>query len=372
MSAAMRYPQRQPPLWFCLGLPVLMLMCTVAIYQHGQSAAEASAEADLIDGKFAGDTSYTQGSGGGGEGPMKMKHPGPGPGPGPGPAVERPATVIREGNHDEYLAVCLYVRNQAQDLPEFFQHHYYEMGIRRFYVMDDRSEPPMSHYMDRYGIPEEAMEFIHFDTTTDKSQGTQTEMDNACAHTYGVNNTWIAFINADEFLDTPGDETLEDILRNLEATQPDAGALGINWAVHTSSHQLTHVESVRKTYLECVWDDPDHDGEGSESKYFKSIVRQDAYENPMNPHKFNLKPGFVTVGELGDEITHYAFRQPITRDRIAVHQYALKSFEDYADKITRNANKWEFWNLIEYQLPHQACAEMLKYFPATLNRDGYW
>lgn len=72
-----------------------------------------------------------------------------------------PATIIREGDHDEYLAVCLFVRDQAQDMVEFFQHHYYEMGIRRFYVMDDGSDPPMSHYMDRFGIPEEAVDFIH-------------------------------------------------------------------------------------------------------------------------------------------------------------------------------------------------------------------
>lgn len=28
-----------------------------------------------------------------------------------------------------------------------------------------------------------------------------------------------------------------------------------------------------------------------------------------NPHKFNLNPGFVTVGEHGDVVNHYAFRR---------------------------------------------------------------
>lgn len=84
-----------------------------------------------------------------------------------------PATIVREGNHDEYLAVCLFVRDQAQDLVEFFQHHYYEMGIRRFYVMDDGSNPPMSHYMDKFGIPEEAVDFIHSEIQTSIPQGMQ-------------------------------------------------------------------------------------------------------------------------------------------------------------------------------------------------------
>lgn len=93
----------------------------------------------------------------------------------------------------------------------------------------------------------------------------------------GVNNTWIAFIDADEFLDTPGNENMETILRDLETTRPDVGALAVNWAIHTSSGQREHAESTRKTYLECIFDDPENDGIGSGNRHIKSIVRADAY-----------------------------------------------------------------------------------------------
>lgn len=102
---------------------------------------------------------------------------------------------------------------------------------------------------------------------------------------FGVNNTWIAYIDADEFLDTPGGETIESILRGFETERPEVGALGVNWEMHTSSHQRYHADSVRKTYLECIYDDPDHNGEGSDSKHIKSIVRTDAY---VNPGEFSL------------------------------------------------------------------------------------
>lgn len=95
-----------------------------------------------------------------------------------------------------------------------------------------------------------------------------------------MNNTWIAFIDADEFFDTPGNETIEEILRELEETRPEAGALGVNWQMHSSNHQLYHAESVRKTFLECIFDDPEHNGEEGGNKHVKSIVRVDAYSNP--------------------------------------------------------------------------------------------
>lgn len=62
------------------------------------------------------------------------------------------------------------------------------------------------------------------------------------------------------------------------------------------------------------------------------------------------------------------FRQPVTRDRLSLHHYVLKSWEDYYDKITRSGKDWNFWNSIEYNTPHVACAQMLKYFPKAPNQ----
>lgn len=38
----------------------------------------------------------------------------------------------------------------------------------------------------------------------------------------------MAYIDADEFLDTPGGETVEEILREFEETRPEVGAVGVN------------------------------------------------------------------------------------------------------------------------------------------------
>lgn len=83
----------------------------------------------------------------------------------------------------------------------------------------------------------------------------------------------------------PGGETIEEILRDFEETRPDVGALGVNWQMHTSNHQLYRAKSIRKTYLECIFDDPDHNGEEGGNKHVKSIVRTDAY-GAQGPSKY--------------------------------------------------------------------------------------
>lgn len=115
------------------------------------------------------------------------------------------------------------------------------------------------------------------------------ELDNHCAFKYGVNNTWLAFIDVDEFFDLPGGETLEEILKSLEK-EPNVGALGVNWAMHSSSNQRYRADSIRQTYLECITDDDTKSGGQPGNKHVKSIVRQKAYSSPSKsavpgPHR---------------------------------------------------------------------------------------
>jgi hypothetical protein len=244
---------------------------------------------------------------------------------------------------DGYMAICLAVRDQGLDLPEFLQHHYNNMGFGRIYILDDGSEPPLETLADTYGVPRSALTFVYYNASEHTDQ-MQYKMYDECADSYGGSHTWLAFIDADEFFDTPGGERLEDVLRDLEDVD-EVGALGVNWQMHTSNGQLQRMPSVRGAYSQCIYDDPDHDGEASDNKHIKSIVRARDYAGPVNPHKFNLAPGKVTVGEDGKEIESYAFRQPITRARVSLHHYAVKSRAEYLEKMARsNAMVSRFWS----------------------------
>ncbi|KAK0112895.1 hypothetical protein ONS95_014614 [Cadophora gregata] len=265
----------------------------------------------------------------------------------------------------EPIAVCMSVKDQAVDMIEFLVHHYHNMGIRRFYIMDDGSDPPLSSF--QYpGIPRTALTFTYQERES-RDGYMQLTFYTWCIERYRERHTWMAFLDGDEFLETPGPETLGEILKTFEEDD-SVGALGINWRMHSSSGLIARPESVRKAFTTCIYDDLEHNGDSSANSHIKSIVKMSHAGPPMNPHKFETSPGSHTVGENGDVIESDAWRRPITRTRIGLHHYAVKSRQEFEAKMERGNGMTDpkgesFWNEIENGNPHVNCSEMAAYEP---------
>lgn len=60
----------------------------------------------------------------------------------------------------------------------------------------------------------------------------------------------MAFIDSDEFIDTPGNEALHEVLESFEDDET-VGALGVNWRMHSSAGLLTRPDSTRKAFMVC-------------------------------------------------------------------------------------------------------------------------
>lgn len=271
------------------------------------------------------------------------------------------SVVSQKGN----IAFCVAVKDQYLELPEFLTHHYYNIGIKHFYLMDDGSQPPLSSWDadNYYGIPSSAITFHYYNSTehNEHTYDMQLHIYNQCNELYGPNHTWLGFFDTDEFIGTYTDETLADILEPFEA-DPTIGAFGINWRFHTSAGLLTRPESVRKSFDECMSDDDDPDGHPSFNRAIKSLVKPSAYWYPISPHKFNLLNDARTVGEDGDQIDYPADRIPITRKRVALHHYAMKSKAEFQEKIDRgnamgSPKDWGFWDIVN-RYPVEPCLEM--------------
>jgi Glycosyl transferase family 2 len=263
-----------------------------------------------------------------------------------------PSPQVKPDN-EEYLAICMAVSNQAADLQELLVHHYHHLGIRRFYIMDDGSEPPLSTYS--YSIPKEAITFYYT-----KSKPKQVRLYNKCNELYGKNHEWLGFFDADEFLEMTGEMGIVDMLKEF-ATNETVGALGVQWITHKSNGVLLRPESNRKAFTSCMADDPELD-----NRHIKSIVRTRYYEACAGAHYFNTTEGTYTVGEKYDRVD-WAFRTPISRERIGLHHYAVKSKQEYEEKMARGSanlksKTWDFWDRIE-QAPALDCGSLAKYEP---------
>jgi hypothetical protein len=149
---------------------------------------------------------------------------------------------------EEYVAVCMAVKDQHLDLQEFFIHHYHHLGIRRFYIMDDGSEPPLSSHKD-YGIPRKHLTFHYYDRK-DRVKGMQHHVYDACINLYRERHVWMTFIDADEMFEMTGEETLTQMLERWERDR-SVGALAVNWKTHGSNGVLTRPGSARKAFTDC-------------------------------------------------------------------------------------------------------------------------
>lgn len=266
---------------------------------------------------------------------------------------------------EEYVAFCVAHRNQLRDLPEFLRHHYHHHDIRRFYIMDDRSDPPLSSFKD-FGIPRSALSFQYYDENAQHPE-MQKHIYGECARLYGSQHTWMAFVDADEFFETRGNETLPSILHEFDKIE-DVGALGVNWRLHSSANLTKRPDSMRQSFTSCVSDPeilpvvdlPNY----KDNRLIKSIVKTSLFEKPLSPHMFKTRNGTHTVGEHGDKIEDGdGIRQPITRDRIGLHHYTTKSREQFEEKMKSWTMKgWEYWDHIE-GLPQLHCDEMMRYNP---------
>jgi hypothetical protein len=260
------------------------------------------------------------------------------------PEGEKSLALYPEDSDEEYVAICLAVRGQSQDLVEFFIHHYYHLGIRRFYIMDDGSEPPLSTF-DYPGVPRKVLSFHYFSRATARAANMQDAMYDTCIRQWRHEHTWMAFIDADEMLEMTGEETLKELLTSLEKNK-HVGALAVNWQTHSSNGVLKRPVSSRKAFTDCIWDGaPTHNG------IYKSIVKTKFYAEHNGVQRVNLTGGTLTVGEDGISVPAKS-RFPPTRNRIALHNYALKSREEYGEKVDQSRTMdqpmtWDFWDNVE-------------------------
>ena len=262
------------------------------------------------------------------------------------------------------MSICIAVKNQHLDLLEWFPHYYYHHGIRRFYVMDDGSQPPIS-ILPGYGIPNSAITFTYIPRTPIEERPEPMHhhiYGNMCMKDYGKRHTWMAFLDADEFLEMRNGQTLMQWLHDWERNDT-VGAVAAQWLTHNSAGLLTRPEGgSRKNFDKCVVNDPD-----GENKHVKMFVRTELFQQVNNVHHIGTKDGYLEVGEHGDPAGTY--RNPITHDKWALHHYQIKSRQEFIEKQDRgNANALakpipeSLWQGVE-SMDQVNCTELIEYYP---------
>ena len=285
------------------------------------------------------------------------------------------------GDDEEDVALCMAVKDQAGDLPEHFTHHYYHLGIRRFYIMDDGSDPPLSTAKGpgEWGIPDSAITF-HYFNRSERTGPMQHAMYAHCHEWHGHQHKWFGFFDADEFLsmtshhtassDGQQEETLVSFLRTFE-TDPSVGAIALNWLMHTPSHLIRRprLGGVRANFRQCLDNSSGNEVLDDNNSVVKCFVKTSHFDGG-GMHTFNLKNGSRHVGELGVDDNSVSLpwtRKPVTHERIALHHFGFLSREQYEEKVSRGnafdvTRTWIQWESVDNGSSVE-CEELTAYYP---------
>ncbi|KAG2581278.1 hypothetical protein PVAP13_6KG033132 [Panicum virgatum] len=216
------------------------------------------------------------------------------------PSIAEPEPLPRYKRHRRQKAhsmcVCTMLRNQARFLREWIIYHSH-IGVERWFIYDNNSDDDIEQVLNtmdpsRYNVTRHLWPWM-------KSQEAGFAH---CALRARESCEWVGFIDVDEFLHFPGNQTLADILQNY-LNRPRIGELRTACHSFGPSGRIKIPKKGVTTGYTCRLSAPER---------HKSIVRPDA----LNPslinvvHHFHLKEGvrYVNIGQGVMLINHYKYQ----------------------------------------------------------------
>jgi hypothetical protein len=252
-----------------------------------------------------------------------------------------------------YLSICAIFKDEAPYLPEWIEFHRL-VGVERFFLYDNLSVDGGREVLEpwiRAGVVSIS------DCSIPLGQGGQ-----AWAYADGLERArgrtrWLAFIDLDEFLFSPGPTPLPDVLRDYE----EHPGVVVNWQVYGSSGYTAKpdglvIESfVKRARMQWV-----------RNRRIKSIVDPTRAVRPIGPHFFEYADGALAVTEDHEPVTvisvdpwtrrmrrgisrlplietdPYAIRQSSVKQvsvgRLRLNHYAVRSRHEFEQKTARHGS----------------------------------
>ena len=246
------------------------------------------------------------------------------------------------------VALCMAVKDATIDLIEWVAWHHHIAGIERMYIFDnlDSSHDEWSgrnslrHYI-------EAGVVVYHPYLWDSSPSFVRErfdhqqkfVYNLCITLYRIRHSWLALIDADEFIeftDIDLGRSLGDVVKEYEAD--DVGSLFLSWRFFANHNQTVLVRQTVgtvMTYTSCfpIEDDTDY----HDHRHGKTITRP-RFAVESGPHHVTLQQGYHPVDELHRQVAESPALPYHTSKRIWVNHYVSRSVEENRQKTERGAS----------------------------------
>jgi hypothetical protein len=215
-----------------------------------------------------------------------------------------------------YLTACACLGYDVPYVIEWLEFHRL-VGVEKFFLYNNGDREAQRELLAPYvadglvvlhdwpGLPAQPRAFKH------------------CLEEHAGASRWMAFIDTDEFLFSPTDRSLPEVLSEYEEW-PGIGVCRAFFG--TSGHRAKPPGLVIESYVRRL---TSHGG----SIWVKSVVDPDNAIRPVNPHCFYFREGFAVDEQRRPLDNHSA--ASVTYERLRINHYWTRSEEEAAQKFAR-------------------------------------
>jgi hypothetical protein len=221
----------------------------------------------------------------------------------------------------ESIALCGIVRNEIRSIIEWLA-HYKALGFNDFLIYDNASTDGTS---DVLRVLDEADEVVHLDWP--HSVGARPQRlayEHARKH---ADADWLAFLDADEFLVLHQDASIGAFLSRFD---PEVSAIAVNWIVFGSGGQARYrAAPVGERFTDAL---PEA---AAQNRTVKAIGRRERLSG-TGIHRVSVAEGRYVMPSGCD--ARFDGLTAVCDPEVSVaalHHYAVKSYEEFAEKRAR-------------------------------------
>ena len=226
-------------------------------------------------------------------------------------------------SHTDYVAVCVILKDQSVDLPEFVA-WYTALGVKTFYLFDDGSSPAVSPEQAASALPPATRSETKVVVTPltgemisrHPTRRPQMAAYDSCVASYRAEHEWLAFFDVDEFVvissnasfllpsaATSGkpSSSVPSLPLLLSRYEGAAAALGLHWSMFGSAGRTARKPDSMLTaeaFESCL---PADSGSNRHVKTIASTRMLDISESCMGPHHFAFWDFEKAVSEAEEE-----------------------------------------------------------------------
>ena len=227
-----------------------------------------------------------------------------------------------------YVSICLIVRDEHRYIEEWLSYHRL-IGIDHFYITDNKSQPPLQSILQPY--IDQGLVTYRYDTR----DRPQIAVYNECLRDHGKDNTWIAFIDSDEFLVLKKDRNIKEFLKRYE----EFGSVFVGWYLFGSNGYRKKQKSIIDSYTKRV----------PQSNRVKSIVRPVYAKKFDSAHRVSeFVKGYYPVDETKKQFSILKMTRKVSTNLIQLNHYVLRSRQDFLEKVKRGGGVHPSWRSMNF------------------------